>query len=233
MKTVGLWLVIVWTALTAQTRAHPADVTHLLLKVDRHEARVRLTFNLLTLMRFVPIDADQNGELALEELTAAEAKLADYLKERIPVSINGSDETRLAPLESVRPVWPTSEKPTVPAVEYESHWVDVDCKLSSEELIEDVWIGFEFFEDTGYAHTVQGFFEQGGNRLEVPFTAAEPGFLYDTGFKAEDEAPPTAIEEDSVSPPIAWVALLLGAALAGWIFVSRLARARDKPNPVK
>lgn len=209
---------------SSSAQAHPADVTHLLVKVDRHRVEVRLTFNLLTLMRFVPIDADQNGELTLVELKAAEPKLDSFFAERIPISINGSDETRLSPLGPMRPVWPTSEKTVIKAAEYDSHWLDVDCMLPSKALVEDVWIGFEFFEETGYAHTIQGFFEQDANRLEVPFTVAEPEFLYDTGFKPGDEPLPTGtLEEPAARSTLIWTAAgLIFMALPGaWMLMRR------------
>ncbi len=205
-------------------RAHPADVTHLLVKIQRHQVEVRLTFNLLTLMRFAPVDSDQNGELTLDELAAAEPQLDSFLEERIPISINRRDGTRLDLLQAMRPVWPASEKPIVKAAEYDTHWIDVDCRLFSEALVEDVWIGFEFFEDTGYAHTIQGFFEQEGNRLEVPFTVQEPEFLYDTGFKPGDEPPPATASDDAAAQwNIVWTAagLILIALLGGWRVMRR------------
>lgn len=192
--------------------AHPADVTHILAKVDRQNVNVRLTFNLLTLMRFLPLDGDQNGELSLEELKLGEQGIADYLAERVLVSLNGGNDDRLSPLKSMRPVWPTSDSSVVKAEDYDKRWVDIEFDLPGGALVTEFWIGFEFFEDTGYEHTIQGFFEQDGKRLEVPFTVAEPEFLYDTGLEREAVVPvANAVSSEGKLPSLVTLfGLLLG-----------------------
>ena len=210
--------------------AHPADVTHLLATVERQNVEVRLTFNLLTLMRFLPMDGDQNGELSLEELKLAEPKIADYLAEHVPVSLNGGDGDRLSPMISMRPVWPTLETPVVKAEDYDKRWVDIVFDLPSEALVTEFWIGFEIFEDTGYAHTIQGFFEQESGRLEVPFTVAEPEFLYDTGFEPETEENTVdeALVKSGAPSSLTWWVLLFGVLVLAAVAtaVTKLKRGR-------
>ncbi len=67
--------------------------------------------------------------------------------------------------------------------EYAARNVDVTFVLPVEgRLLEDFWLGFEIFEQTGPMQIIRAVYEQEGQNTEVQFTAQEPEYRYDTGF---------------------------------------------------
>ncbi len=87
----------------------------------------------------------------------------------------------------------------------------------ADKVLEDFWLGFEIFEQTGPMQTVHGIFEQDGQIEDVSFSVQEPEYLYDTGF-ADD---PFVQEEDKkkqkggdATPPADEVPLRPAAVLA-------------------
>lgn len=165
-----------------------------------HKLEIRLTFNIFTLTRFVKIDTDGDTKLSMAELAAAEPVLTQYLNQHLQIEINGQ-QTTLGSRARFDHLWPNSEK-TEPMTEaeYAARNVDVTFTLPVEgRLLEDFWLGFEIFEQTGPLQTIRGIYEQDGQITEVPFTSQEPEYLYDTGF-AEDPFVQQA-EKKTMEPP--------------------------------
>ena len=162
--------------------AHPADQSEVRVRPSPHALEVRFTFNILTLTRFVRIDADGDMKISMAELKAAEPALVDYLNAHIRLDIN-QETSALGREVKFAPLWPDAEK-TEPMTEFEysARSVDVTFMLPVKKLLEDFWIGFEIFEQTGPMQTIRGLFEQDGEVLEVPFSGQEPEYTYDTGF---------------------------------------------------
>lgn len=202
--------------------AHPADQSELRVRPQPHLLEIRLTFNILTLTRFVGMDADRDGKLSMTELDAAQPAIVAYLNEHIPFEINQQKAT-LGLQARFEYLWPDAAK-TAPMTEFEyaSRNVDVTFIVPVEgRLLEDFWLGFDIFEQTGPLQTIRGIYEQDGQILEVPFSVQEPEYLYDTGY-ADDpfvqQAEVAAAEARTSNGmiPLISVTALAGVLLLAW-----------------
>lgn len=165
--------------------AHPADQSEMTVKPAPHELEARFTFNLLTVTKMIRVDADGDAKLAFDELKAAEPALTDYLNQQVKLEVNQKPSAWGSKVRFDY-LWPNAAAtPPMPEVEYAARYVDVTFTLPLEKLLEDFWIAFEIFEQTGTMQTIRGMFHQNGDVLEVPFSFQEPEYTYDTGF-AED-----------------------------------------------
>lgn len=179
---------------------HPADQSEMRVKPEPHKLEIRLTFNIFTLTRFVRIDTDGDAKISMPELKAAEAGITDYLNKHVLIEIN-QQEAALGSNARFDPLWPNAEK-TEPMTEaeYAARNVDVTFVLPVEDrLLEDFWVGFEIFEQTGPLQTIRGIYEQDGQTEGVPFSVEFAEYLYDTGF-AEDPFVQAAGKKTSESP---------------------------------
>ncbi|HRH98621.1 MAG TPA: hypothetical protein PLB55_21945, partial [Prosthecobacter sp.] len=108
--------------------------------------------------------------------------------------------------------------------------VDVTFVLPVEgRLLEDFWLGFEIFEQTGPMQTIRGLYEQDGQITEVPFSVQEPEYTYDTGF-ADDPFVQEA-EKQAVQAPnkqVQWPFWPVFPALVALIFLFRSTIARHR-----
>lgn len=165
--------------------AHPADQSEMTVKPAPHELEARFTFNLLTVTKMIRVDADGDGKLAFDELKAAEPALTDYLNQQVKLEVNQKPSAWGSKVRFDY-LWPNAAAtPPMLEMEYAARYVDVTFTLPLEKLLEDFWIAFEIFEQTGTMQTIRGMFHQNGDVLEVPFSFQEPEYTYDTGF-AED-----------------------------------------------
>jgi hypothetical protein len=204
--------VILSFAIRPSAFAHPADQSEMRLRPSPHALEIRLTFNILTLTRFVPIDTDGDAKVSMAELEAAQPALVEYLNGHIRLEIN-QETAALGSDVKWAPLWPEAQAtPPMTEFEYSGRNVDVTFMLPVEKLLEDFWIGFEIFEQTGPMQTIRGLFEQDGEVLEVPFSGLEPEYTYDTGY-AEDPfvqaAEKQAAEALAPQPTVEWPTWLL------------------------
>jgi hypothetical protein len=133
----------------------------------------------------IRVDADGDAKLAFDELKAAEPALTDYLNQHVKLEVNQKPSAWGSKVRFDY-LWPNAAAtPPMPEIEYAARYVDVTFTLPLEKLLEDFWIAFEIFEQTGTMQTIRGMFHQNGDVLEVPFSFQEPEYTYDTGF-AED-----------------------------------------------
>lgn len=163
--------------------AHPADQSEMRVRPTPHKLEIRLTFNLLTLTRFTGIDTDGDAKISMEELSAAQPKIATYLNQHIHLQINGK-KALLGSGVHFQPIWPNPEE-TKPMAEpeYAARNMDVTFVQTIEgRRLEDFWLGFEIFEQTGPMQTIRGVYEQDGRIEEVAFSVQEPEYTYDTGY---------------------------------------------------
>ena len=163
--------------------AHPADQSEMRVRPSPHKLEIRLTFNLLTLTRFTGIDTDGDMKISMAELTAAQPRIGTYLNQHIHVEIN-RQKALLGSGVRFAPVWPdAAQTPPMAEIDYAARNVDVTFVQTIEgKVLEDFWLGFEVFEQTGPMQTIHGVFEQDGQIEDVTFSVQEPEYLYDTGF---------------------------------------------------
>lgn len=220
--------------------AHPADISYLRARLERHRAELRFTFNLLTLSRFAAVDADQDKQVSPAELEAARPALQAYLGKHIQLRIN-DQAVKLGPVARVECVWPDAAQ-GVPVAEADwgARYVDLVMDHPVQALLADLWLGFDIWRETGPLGTVEATYEQGELRMQVPFSPSEPDYLYDTGFAVEELFQPPAVAALSEAPsaglisnesewqrlqPLAWPAV--GLALVVLLFVTWLRWRRD------
>ncbi len=216
--------VILSFAIHHSAGGHPADQSEMRARPEPHRLEVRLTFNILTLTRFAPMDADGDAKISVAELTAAERAITAYLNRHVLIEIN-QQKAALGTKVKFEPLWPdAAQTPPMTEFEYAARNVDVTFTQNIEgRLLEDFWLGFEIFEQTGPMQTIRGIYEQDGQILEVPFSVQEPEYLYDTGFaddpfvqEAEKVAAEAVATSNGMIPTISVIALTGGLLLAWW-----------------
>ncbi len=165
---------------------HPADQSEMRVRPKPHQLEIRLTFNILTLTRFTGIDTDGDAKISMAELTAAQPRIGTYLNQHIQVEIN-RQKAMLGSGVHFEPLWPdAAQTPPMTEPEYAARNVDVTFVQTFEgKVLEDFWLGFEIFEQTGPMQTIHAIFEQDGRNEDVSFSVQEPEYLYDTGFAAD------------------------------------------------
>lgn len=183
MRVLPLALVILAFVIHHSAHAHPADQSEMRVRPKPHQLEIRLTFNILTLTRFTGIDTDGDMKISMAELTAAQPRIGTYLNQHIHVEIN-RQKAMLGSGVRFAPVWPdAAQTPPMTEIEYSARNVDVTFVQNIEgKVLEDFWLGFEIFEQTGPMQTIHGVFEQDGQIQDVTFSVQEPEYLYDTGF---------------------------------------------------
>lgn len=209
--------------------AHPADQSEMRMRPTPHQLEARFTFNILTLTRFVRMDVDGDGKLSMAELDGAQPVIAEYLNSHIRLDIN-QQMVSWGTKVKFDYLWPNAAvTPPMTEFEYAARNVDVTFTVPVEgRLLEDFWIAFEIFEQTGPMQTIRGIYEQDGQVLEVPFSAQEPEYTYDTGF-ANDPFVQEAEKKAVMAPePAKWHAWLLIPALAAIIVLFRSITARRR-----
>jgi hypothetical protein len=220
-------------AISTSVVAHPADQSEMTVKPAPHELEARFTFNLLTVTNMIRVDADGDGKLAFDELKAAEPVLTDYLNQHVKLEVNQKPSAWGSKVRFDY-LWPNAAAtPPMPEMEYAARYVDVTFTLPVEKLLEDFWIAFEFFEQTGTLQTIRGMFHQNGEVLEVPFSFQEPEYTYDTGFaedpfvqEAEKKAREQAMKPAETTTVNPWWWLTLPALVLLVLWRSRAARHR-------
>ncbi len=169
--------------ITHSAHGHPADQSEMRVRPKPHQLEIRLTFNILTLTRFTSVDTDGDKKISMAELTAAQPRISTYLNQHIHVEIN-RQKAMLGSGVRFEPVWPDAAlTPPMSEIEYAARNVDVTFVQTIEgKVLEDFWLGFEIFEQTGPMQTIHGIFEQDGKIEDVTFSVQEPEYLYDTGY---------------------------------------------------
>lgn len=199
--------------------AHPADESGMRVRTEPHKLEVRFTFNILTLTRFVKVDADGDGRIGISELDTAQVGVAYYLNQHVPIEINQQKATLGADVEFDY-LWPEARAtPPMNEAEYSGRNVDVTFALPLEDrVLADVWIGFEIFEQTGPMQLIRGTFEQDDQVTAVEFKADEPEYTYDTGY-AEDPFIQEAEKKRTAGEQVATAPVEAGASNERWWMV--------------
>lgn len=187
-----------------------------------HQLEARFTFNILTLTRFVRMDVDADGKLSMAELDGAQPVIAEYLNSHIRLDIN-QQKSSWGTKVKFDYLWPNAGvTPPMTEFEYAARNVDVTFTVPVEDrLLEDFWIAFEIFEQTGPMQTIRGLYEQDGNVLEVAFTSQEPEYTYDTGFADDPFVQEAEKKAVTTLEPVKWPAWLLILAFVALIVLYR------------
>lgn len=201
----GWWLTVCSLTLgCCFTWAHPTDVSYLRVKVEREHLEMRFTFNLAMLSRFAVLDRDGDQQLAASELTAAQPEVLRYLQEKVRVKINDLTAT-LGSEMVLEPLWPEAKTgKLVPTRDFPMRHVDLIFRPKVPPPLASLGLDFSIWTETGPLGTVEATYEQGDLIMQVPFSATEPDYLYDTGFAVESVF--TEVASDSSS----W-------AFVGWV----------------
>jgi hypothetical protein len=225
LKRVSLWAF----AFCHSASGHPADQSEMQVKPSPHALEVRFTFNLLTVVKCVRVDTDGDQKLSVEELKAAEPVFTRYLHEHIRLEVN-QKKAAWGEKAVFSYLWPNaSVTPPMTEFEYAARNVDVTFTVPVKgRVLEDFWIAFEIFEQTGPMQTIRGMYEQDGNVLEVVFTSQEPEYTYDTSF-ATDPFVQEAEKKAVMAPvPVKWPVWLLIPAFVMLIVLFHSTSARRR-----
>jgi len=215
----ALFGVTVLSCLCQIAWSHPADQSDMRVQIMPNQLVIRFTFNLLTITRFLRVDANGDGNLDFTELKSAEQQLVTYLNNHIRLEVN-QKPSRWGDQARFDYLWPDPQSTSpMPPAQYEGRNMDITFDLAVEPLLEDFWIGFEIFEQTGTLQTIRGTYVQDGQSLDVPFSFEEPEYTYDTGFvKAPASAPNlTQDHQNSWRWPVAGVFMLTSMILVIWL----------------
>lgn len=238
---LALPLVILHSSFLIPASGHPADISHLKVKVEPQRVEFRLTFNLLTLQQFRLLDTDEDGTITKRELDIAEKPLRDYLSGHVLITINGQDSD-LGEARRMERMWPTeSAGADVLAADFAQRFVDFTFVKTWQPLVEDVWIGFNIFKETGELHVVEAVFEQDDQPASVSFSQNEQEYLWDTGFSEtlKSTTKPAPANEPTAPGETRGISLLvvlvaLAAIVGTWMLlrkVGRIARGGFKIGP--
>jgi hypothetical protein len=170
-----------WFAAAATAFAHNPDTSYCRVTITPHEVVFKFTFDLLTLQRITPVDANGDNMVSRTEFENASAAIQTFLRQHIFIDLNQSEA---AFAEADPPAWPNDAGSAIVKSEYGQRLLSFTFRNPQLSAPEDVTITFDFFEQLGGGHTILGVFEWNGHEDEVIFTRFEPDYLYDTGFRA-------------------------------------------------
>src|SRR3954462_15290369 len=71
--------------------AHTLDTSYCKVRITQHEIEFKFTYDLLTLQRIFPLDANHDDRISRTEVEAAVAKIRDFLRDHIYVELNQRD----------------------------------------------------------------------------------------------------------------------------------------------
>ena len=173
--------ILILLALAPAAFAHNPDTSYCRIHIGSGQVEFRFTYDLLTLQRITPLDANQDGAISRDELQAAAPAVQAFVRRHVYLDLN-QREADFA--EADLPTWPEDNSEAISSSEYGQRLISFVFRNRVLSAPEDVTITFDFFEQLGGAHTVLGAFIWKGHEEEVIFTRFEPDYLYDTGYCA-------------------------------------------------
>ncbi|MCX8092280.1 MAG: HupE/UreJ family protein [Verrucomicrobiae bacterium] len=163
------------------TQAHNPDTSYARITISPEAVEFKFSYDLVTLWRIAPLDANRDGAVSRAELEAATAVIQQFLRERIDLELN----QRAADFaEALPPVWPEEAGEVIPQSDYHQRLVSFVFRNPVLTAPEDVALRFDVFDTFGPMHVVLGVFEWEGREQPVVFTRFEPDYLFDTGYRA-------------------------------------------------
>ena len=173
--------------------AHPADISHLRVRIERERVEFRFSFNIATFERVVLVDANQDNKITFAEIEAAMPFVRSFLLKSVLVTINDADAD-IGGFQGYECIWPNARKGDFSPAEAGQRFVDFTFLKPWPSGVTEVWLGFEVFEQLGDLHTIQCIYQQPEEHdTPVEFSLNESEFLYDTGWT-------TVVAETPVTP---------------------------------
>jgi hypothetical protein len=160
--------------------AHTPDTSYCRIAITPREVSFKFSFDLATLQRIVPLDANGDGQISPQEAEAAAPAIRNFLRQHVYLDLN-QREAEFAEADPL--IWPENAGTAIPKGDYTQRLLSFTFRNPMLSAPEDVTITFDFFEQLGAAHTVLGTFAWNGHEDEVIFTRFEPDYLYDTGYE--------------------------------------------------
>ncbi|MFM8904988.1 MAG: HupE/UreJ family protein [Verrucomicrobiota bacterium] len=185
-SVVGSRLALLFLCLAAllpsEAGAHTPETSYLKVVIAGTEMRSRLTCDLVTLGRIVPLDDDRDRRVSREEMARHAPAVAAYLAETVSVESGGYPPGigRFVGFD-----WPADAGASIAERDYHSALALVAFRFERtfEDEPEDVAFYFRFFGRVGERHNVLGTFLHGDEVTEVVFTRFEPDYAYVTGHE--------------------------------------------------
>lgn len=167
-------------ALITPLRAHTPGTSYCKIAIAEDELAVTFTFDVATLLRMAPLDANGDGQLTQPELLAATPTIADFLRRSVFLELN---ERETAFGQVTPPLWPLDAAAGIPSADWSQRLAAFTFRNPLLHAPDSVALTFGFFGTLGERHTVLGNFVF--NRAENPvvFTRFEPDYLFDTGYR--------------------------------------------------
>lgn len=186
---LGLLATAVLALLPATAQAHNPDTSYLRIRLTPEALETEFIFDVVTLVKIVPtLDADGDHRLTRAELAAKAPEIVAFLREYVPIELNGA----VADWGAAAPVgWPPDVGDSIAEQDYHAakSLIPFAFRKPLEQMPEDVWLEFRFFERLGLQHSVIGAVSQPGRDEEVIFREFEPDYFYDTGFQMPSPEP--------------------------------------------
>jgi hydrogenase/urease accessory protein HupE len=175
-----------WLSCAILLLAHNPDTSYARIKISTDKVETRLTYDVFTLLKIVPLDDNADGQLQRGEVAAHAPQIADFLRGKIGLAVSDEDETAdLGQFNGF--VWPPDVGEAIAGADFHSAngLIHFDFLRNLEQPPEVVAIAFGFFKEFSDRHTILGVFECQGDKYETSFTNYEDYFEYATGFAPE------------------------------------------------
>ena len=171
---------LLFLAALAIARAHTPDTSYCKVAIGAKEVAFTFTFDLATLSRMAPIDADHDARITRAELLAATPAIEQFLRRGVFVELN---EREAAFGTLTPPTWADDAGDAIPAADFAQRLATLTFHNPVLHAPDAVALTFDFFGTLGERHTVLGSFVWKGDENPVIFTRFEPDYLFDTGYR--------------------------------------------------
>jgi hypothetical protein len=163
-------------------RAHNPDTSYARVTIREREVAFRFTYDLFTLQKIAPLDADRDGRTTRAELQRGLPAIHAFLRRHIAVDIDGTAADLGAPAGYV---WPPDSGDAIAEADYHtaSGLIHFDFCRPVADTPENILLAFRFIAPLSERHTVLGSFDHRGAAHEVTFTRFEPDYDYVTGYE--------------------------------------------------
>ncbi len=191
---------LAWLLCPSSLPSHPADNTRLLIRIGHDHIDFRFSLNLVTLSRITQVDADNSGSITFTEIKNAVPAVTQFLSKQVLTTLNDQD-TNLGDMLRHECLWPNAQTHEITPQDAGQRYVDFLFHKPWPNGVQDVWLGFQVFEQLGQTHEISAIYQQAGEQdTPVSFSASEPDYLYDTGWEAQSPAPTSRPASNAVSP---------------------------------
>lgn len=166
----------------ATGRAHNPDTSYARVTIGEREVRFRFTYDLFTLQKVVPLDANGDGRTTRAELQQRLPEIYAFLRDQIAVEIDDQTTDFGAPAGWV---WPPDAGAAIAASDYHTAngLIHFDFVRPVEDVPGNVLLVFRFLPPLSDRHIVLGTIDDRGAKEEVTFSRFEPDFDYVTGYE--------------------------------------------------